>query len=653
MRQAVTRLILLGSAALLLMSACGGGGSDGGSNGGGNPQPANVAPTAHAGDALTVAASATVTLSGISSSDTDGTVVGFAWTQTEGIAVTLLNANTSQPSFVAPTVTSNTALTFRLIVTDDDGAVSAPATVRISVTAPLPSIVAVTGTVRYTRPQFLNVSPFGLDYANVDSRPVRGAIVRAIDANTQAVLGTSSTDATGGYRFDIAANTLIAIQVVARLQRETTLPRPHWDVRVQDGVPGTAPYTYTSATLNSSQGVWNFEIPLGISSSGVGTGARASGPFAVLDTIYSALQTITTTVAPTASFPPLIVDWGSQTAGTFFVAAGSQHIALMSDLTEDTDEFDQHVVAHEFGHYIEHNFSRSDSIGGPHAVGDQLDPRVAFGEGFASAFAAIVLGDPLFRDTFVRNGVHVGGGFSVETNPPALQGGGPGCWCSETSVWAIIWDLYDNTFDGVDSVALGFQPIWEVLTTAQSNTPAVTSIFSFIAALNAARPADAILINSLVSSQNTNAGQNAGNAIDAFATTENYSPTGGAIQPLPVFTSVTAGTPVVVRTSGTADRHYNKLGNRRFLRFTPAASGSFTVTLRTSNAGPNPDPDFIVYRSGTEVSRGDDPPTEYPETETFFATAGTTYIIDAYDCANGCSDVQGTPGDYDLTVTIN
>ena len=31
-----------------------------------------------------------------------------------------------------------------------------------------------------------------------------------------------------------------------------------------------------------------------------------------------------------------------------------------------------------------------------------------------------------------------------------------------------------------------------------------------------------------------------------------------------------------------------------------------------------------------------------------------TYLIDVYDCANGCdSDHEGTPGDYDLTVTIN
>ena len=91
----------------------------------------------------------------------------------------------------------------------------------------------------------------------------------------------------------------------------------------------------------------------------------------------------------------------AQTDGTFFSGSGNQHIALLADLTEDTDEFDQHVIAHEFGHYIEFNFSRADNIGGAHGLGDKLDPRVAFGEGFGYAFAAIVLNDPVARDSFV------------------------------------------------------------------------------------------------------------------------------------------------------------------------------------------------------------------------------------------------------------
>ena len=29
------------------------------------------------------------------------------------------------------------------------------------------------------------------------------------------------------------------------------------------------------------------------------------------------------------------------------------------------------------------------------------------------------------------------------------------------------------------------------------------------------------------------------------------------------------------------------------------------------------------------------------------------YLIDVYDCADGCGTEEGTPGDYDITVTVN
>ena len=47
-------------------------------------------------------------------------------------------------------------------------------------------------------------------------------------------------------------------------------------------------------------------------------------------------------------------------------------------------------------------------------------------------------------------------------------------------------------------------------------------------------------------------------------------------------------------------------------------------------------------------------PTENPETETIHNATPGTYVIDVYDCANGCSDQpQGVEGDYNLTVTVN
>lgn len=608
-----------------------------------------MAPNASAGPAQSVSSGVTVTLNGSGSSDSDGSIASYSWTQTLGTAVTLSNASAAQPTFVAPAVVSATQLRFSLVVTDNDGASSAASTVTITVN-PAVATVTLAGTVSFQRVPLNAATPVGLKFAAQLMQPARGVTVNVLNATTQAVLATGTTSATGGYSLDVPANTQVRLQVMARMQQAGN---PGWNVRVQNGLGGGAPaYSYLTSTFNSSIGTQDVDIPSGINTSGVATGTRHSGPFAILDTIYTAMQAVVA-VAPATSFPAFYVDWGDQTVGTYFTTSSGQHIALLADLTEDTDEFDQHIVAHEFGHYIEYNFARSDSVGGPHGLGDRLDMRVAFGEGFGYAFAAIVLNDRVVLDSFFNGFQHTAGGFDVEINPPIGGSDGPGCWCSESSVWSILWDLYDGAAGvpdlDADGIAIGFAPIWEVMTGPQRTTPALTSIFSFITALKVAQPAVAAQINTRLAMNNM-----IGATMDAFATTETNSPMADI---LPMYTNITLGTPVTLFSSGSAgppDRRYNKAGNRRFVRFVPAFSGNVTVTVTTSNPNANRDPDFVVYERGNPVSIGRDPPAA-SEAKTFSVQAGLTYIIDAYDCANGCSPdpPQGTAGDYNLTVTIN
>lgn len=83
----------------------------------------NAPPVASAGSTLNITTQQgqTVALDGTNSADADGTIVGFAWTQTGGTpTVTLISANSAQPQFSAPAAPAS--LTFALTVTDDDGA---------------------------------------------------------------------------------------------------------------------------------------------------------------------------------------------------------------------------------------------------------------------------------------------------------------------------------------------------------------------------------------------------------------------------------------------------------------------------------------------------------------------------------------------------
>ncbi|HYH74507.1 MAG TPA: PKD domain-containing protein [Candidatus Saccharimonadales bacterium] len=92
----------------------------------------NAPPTAYAGNDQNAGTGTAVTLDGSGSSDADGSIASYAWTQLSGTAVTLTGGTTAKPTFTAPGTAAT--LVFRLTVTDDDGATGTD-TVTINVLA--------------------------------------------------------------------------------------------------------------------------------------------------------------------------------------------------------------------------------------------------------------------------------------------------------------------------------------------------------------------------------------------------------------------------------------------------------------------------------------------------------------------------------------
>ena len=94
----------------------------------------NDAPTAEAGPPQTVAEGMGVTLDGAASGDPEKQTLSYRWTPPQG--TTLSNNTVSHPTFTAPVqLVTDAALTFELVVTDSEGAASAPDSVTITVTA--------------------------------------------------------------------------------------------------------------------------------------------------------------------------------------------------------------------------------------------------------------------------------------------------------------------------------------------------------------------------------------------------------------------------------------------------------------------------------------------------------------------------------------
>lgn len=82
---------------------------------------ANTPPNADAGVDQNVNEGTAVNLNGTGSRDPDMDTLSFSWAQIGGPTVTLTGGTTATPSFTAPQVTVNTALTFRLTVDDGNG----------------------------------------------------------------------------------------------------------------------------------------------------------------------------------------------------------------------------------------------------------------------------------------------------------------------------------------------------------------------------------------------------------------------------------------------------------------------------------------------------------------------------------------------------
>ncbi|MBN1907368.1 MAG: hypothetical protein JW927_19980, partial [Deltaproteobacteria bacterium] len=94
----------------------------------------SLPPVADAGADQTKAEAQLVTLNGSASSDPDGSIVSYQWTQTGGTTVTLSSATAVNPTFTAPNVgQAGATLTFSLKVTDPQGLYSTD-TVVINVT---------------------------------------------------------------------------------------------------------------------------------------------------------------------------------------------------------------------------------------------------------------------------------------------------------------------------------------------------------------------------------------------------------------------------------------------------------------------------------------------------------------------------------------
>jgi hypothetical protein len=473
----------------------------------------------------------------------------------------------------------------------------------------------VSGRIQFQRVPFRSptvVNPgVGLDFPSTFTVPARSVVVELLNASSRAVIATTTTDDDGNYSFTTTPSTGVIVRAKAQTRRVT----PGWDIRVMNNTNGNALYVLDSSSFNTGTANVTRNLTAETGWPGFGgtnySGPRSAAPFAILDTLRSAAEYVRTNGDPAVGLPALDVYWSTQNrpSNNFNPPAGDvQSTLFRSGSTDgfadgiyvlglantDTDEFDQHVLAHEFQHFLEDAISRTETPGGSHSLGERLDLRLAFSEGFANAFSGMVLNDPIYKDSFGQSqGSRFD--FNLESNAQAPAG-----WFNEGSIHSLVWDLFDATNEAPDNVTLGYGPLFDVLTGELRTGPALTSFYPFITALRAAPGAPVGAIDALVPSQ-----QIFGTGVFAIGET-NAGNTGGntaVAGVLPIYNPLTLDGGAQRVCGTTQAGTFNAIGNRLFLRFSLVAAQTVTIravyTATGSQAGgPTPDPDIVLYRNG-------------------------------------------------------
>ena len=491
----------------------------------------------------------------------------------------------------------------------------------------------ISGTLTYDRVPS-STDAYGmvkLDYSKTKPETIKSVVVKALDEYGQELDSTTS-DQKGQYTLHVPKNTNVKIRVYARMFKES-----RWDVSVVDNTQMKAMYVIEGGLHDS--GKTSSLRDIRASSGWTGSEYRASrdaAPFAILDSINQAMQKVLGASAE-AVFPQLTVNWsvnnvaagGDRDAGQIVTSNydGDSNLWILGDANSDTDEYDDHIIVHEWGHYFEDKFSRSDSIGGPHSISDSLDIRVAFGEGWGNAISAIATDNPIYFDT-AGFGQASGWSMNIESD----QKENPG-WFSEGSVQRILYDLYDANNDGSDNLNLGFAPIYQAMIGKERNAPAFTSIFTFIDALKKENSNKASKIDQVVSAENISTIQ------DAFGNYRTNLAQGTFSKP--VYRKLKVGK-WISQCNQNNFGVYNKLGNRTYIKVHIDTAGIYRFDAQPYG-GAFGDPDIVLYKAEYPLKSMGMSPLEGQSSDSLSMNLNTgDYLVEVYDASfnNSCFVVK-------------
>ena len=324
-------------------------------------------------------------------------------------------------------------------------------------------LLTVTGTVLFERLPLSPVTGLG---GPLITRPARFVDVHLRAAGSATCYGATSTDANGAYVLVATPPAGAQVQVVVRA---STAQDPLRHVTVHNALPppsnshsGADAFSHAGAAFAASgTPTVNLTVPYNPGNNV----SRPSIGFGVLDVLLTCSEAIRTGTGET---PPLchaytLLGNGGAT-GTSFYDSGSQALNLLGGAAgnldnSDTDYFDDGVIAHEYGHFVEFLMAATRNRGGAHG-GEALEPAFSWGEGAATGWGCLLRNDPKYIDTLRTSAFPPQFQGNAENWTPQLVRGIGG----EETVTEIVWDLGDGigaiTDTDGDGVGVGLGPLY-------------------------------------------------------------------------------------------------------------------------------------------------------------------------------------------------
>ncbi len=365
--------------------------------------------------------------------------------------------------------------------------------------APVTNPISITGHGDYFyRPTNISglSSTQGLN-GNPVSAPIRFAEVAIYDS-AGTVIQCGKTNNLGDFSLQIPKTS--GSYSVLILSRSAT-GSSEVNVSVLEDIYASAPYSISASFTVASSSV---SIAVGTLTAFARMSQSAKipgGAFFIYDNILFANERIRT-LTGNASFlaPKVQIYWkagfnpysyyGSPNSLVSFYVNGDRKLYILGghngDVKNiDTDHFDASVIHHEYGHFLEDAYGKSESPGGSHNGNSLIDPRLAWSEGFANYLQAQLLNGRYFTagyyvdtigfrgDSVEGSGASAGLGFKVNlsedgslANYDRVGSDGEGTF-RELSISRTLFKTTStpaSNVTGLKAAAVPFAKVWNAFT---------------------------------------------------------------------------------------------------------------------------------------------------------------------------------------------